>query len=564
MPYRWEGRTGITEPHPAGPRRLLSVGLRLTLLVATALALGACTGEVVAPNGDRPDTQGPRTFAPLPSGMQRLTFAQYQNAITDILGPGLPLPADAPEPDTSLNGFVSIGASRTTISDRGVEGYSNAAYAIADAALAPDRRDALVGCDANDGACRRDFVETFGRRFFRRDLTDAERDRYTAVADQATTVLGDGYEGLEFALAGLMQSPNFLFRIELGEPDAESPSRLRYTDHEMASRLSFVLWNSTPDDALLAAADAGELTTDEGLRAQVDRMLLSDRARGAVRNFFRELLRLDEVALVEKDLEVFPTFTPALRASAEEETLAVLEHHTLDADADFRDVFTSDVTYVDALLRDHYGLPPAETETAGFEEVTLPEESARRGLLGHASLLSIFAHDTKTSATLRGRFVRQTLLCGSIPPPPPGVSTTLPPSSAPTLRERVAQHLMNEGCSDCHERMDPIGLGLETYDAIGQQRDMENGAMIDASGVLDGAHFADATELGQRVGEHPDLGPCLTRNLYRYALGANESSRQLVEIDRLAAAFEESGYRVRGLLGELVMSEGFRTATEPM
>lgn len=526
-------------------------------LLCTALC-AACTGEIGGVGGTDPDDPDPREalpFAPVPAAMQRLTVAQYYNSVTDVLGAGLTMP-EILEPDTTLNGFVSIGASRTTISPRGVESYEEAAYEIAAQVLAPERRDSIVTCEPSL-TCTQTFVRDVGGRLFRRPLTEPEVTRYVGVAENAASTLGDFYAGLEFALAGFLQSPSFLFRVELGEPDGDIR---RYSDYEMASRLSYVLWNSTPDELLLEAAARGELTTDEGLRVQVDRLLASDRSREAVRNFFSELLVLDDLDSVEKSAEAYPQFTESFRASAREETLALIEHMTFELDADYRQLFTTDISFVNGELASHYGLG-REAEDDSFSEVTLPPE--RRGLLGHASILSIYSHDEKTSAALRGRFVRQVLLCGTIPPPPPDVSTVFPPSSAPTLRERVAQHLMNDGCASCHSLMDPIGLGLENFDAIGGWRDTENGATIDPSGEVDEVLFTDGADLGRVVADHPDLGQCITRNFFRYAVGETESGPHFGEIGDITDVLEESGYRLRVMMAEMMMSRSFREAGEP-
>lgn len=534
---------------------------RVTWLVV--LGAIACTGSIGDVDGTDPDNpiREALPFQPVTAAMQRLTVTQYYNSVTDVLGEGLTLP-EITEPDTTLNGFVSIGSSRTTISGRGVENYEEAAFDLASQALSPERRDAFVPCSVLEATCTEEFVRTIGRRLFRRPLTEAEVTRYVGVANNASSTLSDPYAGLEFALAGFLQSPNFLFRVELGEPNGENH---RYTDFEMASRLSYVLWNSTPDELLLQAAERGELTQDEGLRAQVDRLLASDRSRQAVRNFFSELLVLDELESVEKNELAFPLFNDSFREAAREETLMLIEHLVFDEDADYRELFTSDTTFVNAQLATHYGLAseaPDLADRSEFAEVSLPPE--RRGLLGHASLLSIYSHDEKTSAALRGRFVRQVLLCGTIPPPPPDVSTVFPPSDAPTLKERVAEHLMNDGCSSCHALMDPIGLGLENFNAIGGWRSTENGATIDPTGEVDGALFSDGADLGRVVAEHPDLAQCITRNFFRYAVGETESGPQFIEIDDLTQKFTDNGYRLREMMAQMMMSRSFREAGEPL
>jgi len=539
--------------------------MRVLSIALAASALLACTGEI----GDVSREPGEDPFAPpeaLPfepfdTVMQRLTVQQYQRSIRDVLG-DVEVPSDL-EPDTTISGFVSIGSSRTTISPTGVEKYEEAAYAVAEQALAPERRDSLVPCEpvgVDDPSCAEAFVGQVGRRLWRRPLTTEETGRYVAVARQAATTLDDFYASLEFALAGLLQSPNFLFRVEIGEPDPSDAELRRYSDWEMASRLSYVLWNTTPDDELLDAAERGELTSDAGLEAQVTRLLAHDNSRAAVRSFFRELLVLDHLADVEKSESAYPGFTASFRESAAQETLALIESYVVDEDRDYRELFTTYDTFVNDELATHYALEGEYGDD--LERVTLPVSGGRRGLLGHASILSIYAHDEKTSAALRGRFVRQVLLCGNIPDPPDDVSTTFPPSDAPTLRERVEQHLMNEGCANCHALMDPIGLGLENFDAVGAWRDRENGALIDPSGIVDGAEFADAADLGRIVAEHPKVGECLARSAYRYAVGEVEGPHQAGEIARLTEGFEAEGHRVRALLAAIVTSPGFRQAGE--
>lgn len=534
---------------------------KLGILGAASIALASCTGLI----GDREVDRAPFVEDPAPATIHRLTRAQYANAIHDLLGDEIAVPT-ALEPDVEAMGFATVGGSIGSVSRRGVEQYEAAALSIADQATAPGAgRDARIGCKpagTSDPACAERFLTSFGRRAFRRALDQAEIDRLVKLAGDAAKTLGDFHRGLAFAIAAVLESPSFLYRAEIGVADPTHAGVMRYVGYEMASRLAFFLWNTIPDDALLDAAERGDLDDDAGLASEVERLLASPRAHDAWRSFWAERLGLARLDDLSKDSMVFPAMSADLGPSAREETLRLVDELLLVDDADYRELFTTRRTFVDRKLASLYGVPaPSLTKVS---EVALPEEGLRAGLLGHASILALYAHPTSSSATLRGKFVRQTLLCATIPAPPANVNTALPdPSvSGPTLRDRLTVHLAAPFCASCHRPMDFVGLGLENFDGLGQLRLQENGATIDASGELDGAVFANPRELGKRVAEHPDLGPCLARHLLRYASAAPETKGEDEEIARLAYQFADQGYRVSVLLRGVAMSPAFRTAKE--
>ncbi|MDQ3034674.1 MAG: DUF1592 domain-containing protein [Myxococcota bacterium] len=531
------------------------------ILAAAALALApGCLGVIddspAGPAGTDPRVR-PGEPAALPSPtMRRLTGDQYRNTVADLLGEGVG-PTGALEADSILNGFVALGASRATISPIGAELYERAALEVADQAMSdPTRRAELVPCtpaSTADAACAREFVIEFGRRAWRRPLETVEVDTYSMIAVRSAEVLADFYEGIELAIAALLQSPNFLFRVELGEAAPEG--RRRFTSLEMASRLSYALWSSTPDETLLAAAERGELATEDGVRREAERMLASPRARSAVRSFFGEMLRLEALDRLPQDPALYPNMSDTIGAAMRESTLRTIETQLFDGDASYRSLFDSRSTFVDAELADLYGLPAPDG--GGFVEVELPADGPRAGLLGHGSVLALLSHSHASSPTVRGKFVREALLCQTIPPPPPDVGELPEPSpDLPTMRERLAEHRANPACASCHQVTDPIGLGLENFDAIGAFRELENGATIDPSGELDGTAFADARGLGEALRDHPELTRCLVRNLYRYASGHVETRAEAPMLDALATAFDDG--RLRLLLVELVASDGFR------
>jgi hypothetical protein len=541
--------------------------LLLTLTIGCG-AFAACTGEIGdgegEPGGGPGGSSQSAAFTPSPAHMRKLTRSQYLASLNDLLGGPVTIAPDAIEDDVDKNGFSNIGASTATISPRGVEQYETAALDAAHQAMVA-RRDALVGCKpasgVTDDACTRSFLAKLGRRAYRRALTADELGTWVALANDAQTKLASFDEGLEMAISGILTSPNFLFRIELGEPDPDHPGWLRYTNAEMATRLSFFLRGSTPDDELLDAADRGELTTADGVRTQAERLLASEGGKKALDDFFGELLHLSPLDALVRDPKNFPAMTPTLGASMQTEAKMVFSDLVFTRDADFRDLFDTPHTFVNDELANLYGLPA--TGKSGFSAIDLPSDGLRVGLLGQAAFLAANAHATVSSPTYRGKAIRLRFLCDPIAPPPAKVPPL--PESAPgpnaTARQRLEMHRKVEPCASCHKMMDPLGLALENFDAIGAFRTEENGVTIDASGDLDGKPFMGPKELAKALKEDPRVGPCFARNLYRHASGHVEETGEEPQMEAIATKFQEDGYRVKALALSIVASDAFRLAT---
>ena len=502
---------------------------------------------------------------PQPAILKRLTAVQYRNIVADVFGGSVVAPASL-EPDSAVGGLIAVGATHTTISPWGVEQYENAAYSIAEQAMSDEAsRAALVPCTPNDGAdrgCIEAFVTTLGRRLWRRPLSAEELAAIADVTADGATTLGDFYKGLELAIAALLQSPNFLFRVEIGKPSPEDATRRDYDPYEMATRLSFLFWNTSPDETLLDAAERGELDTADGLKAQAERLLASPRAAGGVRTFFMDLYGLHELDRLSKDPILFPHFSSDFGEAAREETLLVLDEIVFTKDADFRDFFTTNETFVTRRLASLYGVKAPVHE--GFGRVTLPIENRRRGFLGQASFLALRSHAVASSPTLRGKFIEEVLLCKFVPPPPVNVNTAIPEVSetAKTLRDRLKQHLTDPSCTSCHLSMDTVGLGFENFDGVGKFRTVDNGEPIDSTGHVDGTPFSDSWELAELVREHPNLARCFVSNVYRYATGNENAPGERALIDVLTERFVKNGHRVQPLLVDIAQSAGFRQAGE--
>ncbi|MBX5482704.1 MAG: DUF1592 domain-containing protein [Myxococcaceae bacterium] len=551
----------------------------LAILAGVGLVLSGCTGRIgddgsagsefptEPPPGVDPYSPEvePPPFHPAPLRMRRLLGWQYQNAIHDLLGAAaasaITVPADA-----AVNGFDAIGASQLAISPQAVEQFEAASYAAVEAGLAdPVRHQALVPCTPSapdDAGCLATVVRTFGHRAWRRPLTDEEVQTYVSVGQMAGAAYGVFDKGVEFALAGLLQSPNFLYLPEVGEPDPENPSRLRLTSLEMGARLAFFLTGTLPDDELLAAAESGALTSADAVRAQALRLVDKPEARDALNRFFDEAFRLRELDKVAKDPETFPEFTPALAKSMQQETRLLIDDVVWDRDADFRDVFDATYTFVDLALAQLYGIDGAPG--SGFGRVELDPNGLRGGFLGHAAFLSLMAHPRTTSPTHRGKFILERLLCANVPAPPPNVNTSLEDASTETMtmRERLTAHVANPSCASCHKMVDSIGFGFENFDAIGQLQFTDKGKPVDASATFgDHGSFTGALQLGRMLRDDPRVPSCLVRNLFRMASGHVDTYGEVAPLKAAEQSFIANGYRLKSLLVELAASDAFRFAS---
>lgn len=508
---------------------------------------------------DRADTAAPvvteLTQQPAPPALPRLTRAQYLHSLKDILGPNLALPSSL-EPDVPFDDLASVGASVAKVSPRGVELYEDAARSLAAQVTGkPERLAAVLPCQptsAVDGACLDQMVGSTGRLLWRRSLTSAERQRVTALGVQASLALGSFAQGAEYALVALLQSPHFLYRRELAQKNGQLEGA------DLAAKLAFFLWTGPPDKALLDAAEAGELDTETGLAKQVDRMLADSRLRRAVRNFADEWLQLRRLSELSKDPKVFKHFSADLGDSAREETLRLVEHLTVDLDADLRTLLTTRTTFVDRRLAAIYDIPALTDE--GHAEVALPVEGERLGLLGQVSFLAWNAHAISTSPTLRGVYVRRYLLCDVVPPPPADLNTALPEPSATakTMRERLTVHMSVPYCKGCHQQFDLLGLTFERFDGVGRFRPTDNGTPVDTSGKLDGAAFSDAVSFAHALAQNPKYSRCIAKKLYAYAAGRPVLDGERAQVNALATGFDAQGRRLKGLMRDIALSPGFR------
>lgn len=491
--------------------------------------------------------------------LRRLTRTQFRNAVRDVFG----VEIDVAELDAdNFDGdFATIGAARVVTSERGVEQYQAAIErAVAAVFDDPTRQAEFVGCtpSAADDTCTRSFIEAKGRRAWRRPLESSETERLLALASEATLELESPTEGLRAVTLALFTSPYFLYRAELGTP--LSDGSLRFVGYEAASRLAFLITDSIPDDALLDEAASGALDSTEGVRNRAAAMLDEPLGRAAVGAFAEQYMRLDRIATQAKDPGLFPEYGAALQRAMVRDMREVWESVVFDDRASALDLFITPKVVVNAELAQLYGLDATNLDSNTFEQRLLPSDGPRLGILSKAGFLSQFANQKEGSPTLRGKFMRQSLMCTKVPDPPGDVDLELdePPVDMPqTKRQRLEQHREKSTCAACHSLMDPLGLPLETFDAIGKYRTEERGLPIDPSGEFNGTPVADSLELGATLASSDAVARCLVQKYYSYALGFQPRDVDASVLEELSVAFAESGYQFRELVLATVAHDAF-------
>jgi hypothetical protein len=496
-------------------------------------------------------------LSPGPSYARRLNRFEYNNTVRDLLGDQT-APADAFPTEERRNGFDN-NAVALQISPTLVEQYMNAAEALSAAAVA--NMPSLLPCDpVKDGedACAQSFIASFGAKAFRHPLSAAESARLFAAFD-AGRKLTDFKTGVQLVIETALQSPQFLYRVEFGTPPQAGETVVKPTSFEMASRLSYLLWQSMPDDELRTAAQQNKLATDDLIFAQVDRMMKDPKARQVVAHFNELWFHLDQYDGLEKDKAVFSAFTPEIATLMAEESHRFLDNVIWDGAGSLGAVLTAPYTFLNATLAGYYGVPGVTGDA--FVRVDL-DPNQRAGLLTQGGLLSVLAKSNQTAPVHRGKFVREQLLCDELPPPPPDI-VIKPPELSATLstRERFAAHSSNAACVGCHQLMDPIGLTFENYDGAGRFRTTENGKAIDVTGEITQSDvtgsFQGVAGLAQKLATSQKVKSCMARSWFRYAYGRAETDADACTLAEVEKKFQESGYKITSLVAALAQTDAF-------
>jgi len=509
-----------------------------------------------------------------PARVRRMTSEQYANTIHYIFGRDIEVGAPF-APLQRIDGLIASGAASAGVTAGELQQLQRSATSIAAQVMdngnieqkTPSRRAYLVPCTpadqgAADDACAKEFIEHIGRLLYRRPLPEDRVQEFIADAHRGATELEDFYAGLSSVIEGMLIDPKVLLIADITEPDPEHPGQRRLDAYSLASRLSFFLWNAAPDDALLDAAGKGELYTDDGLRRVVDRMLASPRLESGMRAFFDDMFAFESFNNLAKDPSVYPMVTGETLQDAREQTLRTVIDQLLVRNGDYRDLFTTRETFMSPALATIYQVPTQP----GWTPYEFPPDSPRVGLLTQISFLGLHAHPARSSPTHRGKALRESLLCQTVPPPPPNVDFSKlnnPDAHYPTQRDRVAAHLEDPSCAGCHKITDPIGLALENFDGAGSYRETEHGVVIDISGSLDGKDFNTVEGLGEALHDHPGLTSCLVKRLYSYGTGGPLSARDdRPAVEALTKGFEQVGYRLRDLLRLIVLNDAFAQVVE--
>jgi hypothetical protein len=547
--------------------RILALSLALPAILAGLAAAPALnTAATAAPSATEPAMASGQIVA-----MRRLTEAQYRNTIADIFGPEI-IVAGRFEPIVRpVHEMIASGAKESSISPSGIEQFDAMARNIAVQVFDPAHRSQFAGCapaDAAraDAACARQVLAPLGRYLFRRPLSGAEEQFYVKLASDGAGPTQSFYKGLELALSAMLVSPNFLYVIESAEPDPANPGGLRLDNYSRASRLSFLLWNTAPNEALLGAARQGKLTSDTELAAIADRMVNSPRLEQGVRAFFSDMLLFEKFDEIAKDPVVYPYFNQDVAQALPEQMLRMIVDHLLVRNGDYRDLFTTPRTFMTRSLGGLYKVPVSAQ--SGWSPYEFSPGDDRAGLLGQAGFLALYSHSGRSSPTLRGRAIRELLMCQPVPNPPGNVNFTAVQDTAnkatPTARIRLTAHNTDAVCAGCHKITDPVGLSLERFDGIGAARTLENGAPIDVSGAMDGIDFTGGTGLGKTLAASPDTTQCVAGRALQYATGmsSEDSGPYIEELDK---RFSASGYGIRALFRQVAtMPEAYRVNIKPI
>jgi hypothetical protein len=495
-----------------------------------------------------------------------ISQTEYVNTIGQVFGTDIIVDMLL-APVNRAGGLLAVGASNAFITPGILAPLDRAGRAVAAQVVDVQHRTTLVPCvpassHTRDDQCARAFFAKVGRMVYRRKLTDSELASFVDLAGSATETTGDFYSGLADSLSGMLVSPEFLFIKEDIEPDPAAPGAWRLSAYSKASRLSMLLWDSGPDDALLAAAERGDLDQPAGVRRQVDRLLASPRYKNGVRAFLNDFLVLEGLYGISKDPTIYPDFALTAVESAREQLLQTAVDHLVTQHGDYRDLFTTRRTFLKPDLGVLYHVP-VNASTEAWVPYEFDPDSPRAGILTQIGFLAQYAHPGRSSSTRRGRAIREVLLCQKVPDPPPNVDFSNfenPKSPLPTARERLMRHQQNPVCAGCHRVTDPIGLALENFNGAGQFRETENGAPINASGALDGVTFNDAVGLGQALRNNAALRSCIVNRLYQYSVGREVKREEQPLLASYQATFDKRGYRLDEMLRLMILQKSFFSA----
>lgn len=561
----WPGATSSTTPIPSAPAAPPSAGE-----TSAEPTMGGGTvppnvqpGGTTNPGGTDGATDEVVDAVPPTSRLLRLSHQQFDRVLSDLLRMEVAVTGDFPEEVPTLGGYFEEAA--LTVNDRlKTELTATAERLAAGLVTTPEAYQKVVGCETTDTTCRDAFITAFIGRAYRRPITESERTAYTSLFDAGGELLGTGdafRDGVQLVVEAAIQSPQFLYRVEVGSGETDEFG-VKLTPHEVASRLSFMMWGTMPDDELFAAAADGSLLTAAGFDRQLGRLL--DDPRVAVRSldFHERWLQMESLGGVTKDAALYPLFNGELVDSMREETRLFFENVTIQNSGGIFELLTAPFGFVNSALNGVYGFDG--TFGSEYTRVDYPAQSPRGGLLTQAAFLSGHSSSaTTTSPILRGTFVLRRLTCLDIPEPPANAVSQTPPPPAQTpvtTRDLFTWKTSMTECSGCHQLINPVGFAFEEFDAVGRHRTEENGAPVDASGQLSAPvtlAFTGAKELSAQLATLPETASCYATNWLEYAYGRPVTSADARTLADLASGLRAPGFGAKSTLERLARSAAF-------
>ena len=478
--------------------------------------------------------------------LRRLTAREYANAVSDVLGADISERLEDLPRDIRSVGFTNT-ASALIASYEHIEEWERIARDVAEG-VDSDTLRAFAPCDEPADQCYRGFVDELGLRLFRRPLDARAQGHFSDLFHVVEDEGGSFEEGARLALQAFLQSPQFLYRVESTAGSASAGNIFNVDGYELASRLSFLIWESAPDDVLLELADAGTLNSADQIRSEVERMLASPKARRSAQRFARDWLGLDELDGVSRDPERYAEFTASMKEAMVKETLDVYERIVWDDDAPLIDLLTTEHTIASPEIAELYGL---EVSSTG-EEYDLSSLGNRQGILTHPSMLTLTAHGDTPSVVGRGLFIFENVLCKTVAQPPVDVDDT-PPASEPgrTQRSYSEERRAEPACS-CHSVFDPFAYALEVFDGVGAFSPVDHlGNELRSDGSYpgaDGLEFENARELMDLLADDPAVETCFAKKHLQFAIGRPLSDADECVVEEIADAFEDGGGTYRAMI----------------
>lgn len=546
---------------------IFAVGCSADVETPPASAESGAAGSQGTGSGPGPQSSTCQTGELARTPLRRLTRFEYASTVRELLNVDVGAAAELPA-DEVTNGYDN-NAAVLTVSSLHAEKYVLVSESLAKLAVQTNLSALTAGCDTatqGEDACALDFAKRFGRRAFRRPTT-AEDERQLLAAYAAGRSGGSFAEGIEVMIRAALQSPSFLYRLETTPPADPNAKWVALSPFELATRLSYLVWGSGPDDALLDAAARGELATREQMATKAREMLAQPKARAAVNGFFEQWTSARRLAITTKNTAVFPAFSSELRDAMAKELPAFVSDVLWSGDRKLSTLLTAPVAYVSGPLAELYGVSPTLTPADGSPvKVALPPEQGRAGLLTQAGFLSVQGHPDQTSPVLRGKFVRTMLLCQPPPPPPNDANISLPQvEEGATARERFGAHeSAAASCAGCHRLMDPIGLTFEHFDGMGRYREREGDRELDVSGeIVNGTDaslsgtFNGTAELGAKLANSEQVRDCVAKQFFRFAAGRTEADGDTCSLAAMQEAFGASGGDVVELIVATTQTDTF-------